>query len=294
MAVRGSPVVPVASHLLDSSDTLPGGPSHDTDAIYGYPHSLPKPVTTVFISDLHLTPDNPGLIGHFERFFENLLSNDTKRLFILGDLFEYWLGDDSSGYLGQDTFEQQLKRASDAGIDTSLIHGNRDFLLGQAFCTRTGCKLLAEPYLLDEGGHRILLLHGDSLCTEDIEHQRFRNMVRSSEWQKSFLERSIVDRNQLALQVRYRSEQGKSLKPMDIMDVNDQAVTHELDKAAVRTMIHGHTHRPDIHRILHSDGSVAFRVVLGDWSQGPSYAELTTGHLTLYHADSYQEINLGQ
>ena len=251
-------------------------------------------MTTVFISDLHLTPDNPELIDHFERFFENLLSKGTKRLFILGDLFEYWLGDDSSGYLGQDTFEQQLRQVSDAGIDTFLIHGNRDFLLGQAFCTRTGCKLLTEPYLLNHAGNRTLLLHGDSLCVDDIEHQRFRKMVRSPEWQRSFLERSIVDRNQLALQVRYRSEQGKSLKPMDIMDVNDQAVAHELDKAAARTMIHGHTHRPGIHRTHRSDGSLAFRVVLGDWSQGPSYAELKVGHLTLYHAGSCQEIDLGQ
>ena len=233
-------------------------------------------------------------MGHFEFFLENLLPENTQRLYVLGDLFEYWLGDDSASYLSQTPVEHLLKQISDAGIETFLMRGNRDFLLGDAFCSRTGCQLLEEPHFLNEGELRALLLHGDSLCTDDIEHQKFRKMVRSLDWQRTFLDKSIFDRNQLALQVRYRSEQGKSIKSMDIMDVNDQAITDELDKAAVPLMIHGHTHRPDIHRTHRSDGTPAFRVVLGDWSQGPSYAELAAGRLTLHHAGSCREIEVTQ
>ena len=251
-------------------------------------------MSTVFISDLHLSPDDSDLMGHFQFFLENLLPKNTRGLYILGDIFEYWLGDDSASYLSQTPVEQSLKRVSDAGIDTFLMRGNRDFLLGEAFCDRTGCRLIEEPHFLDDDHQRALLLHGDSLCTDDIEHQKFRTIVRSLDWQKGFLEKTISERNQLALQVRYRSEQGKSIKSMDIMDVNARAVTDELDKAAVRLMIHGHTHRPDIHRTHRSDGTPAFRVVLGDWSQGPSYAELAAGRLTLHHAGSCREIEVTQ
>ena len=163
-----------------------------------------------------------------------------QKLFILGDLFEYWLGDDASEYLGQSDYERMLKETSNAGMTISVLHGNRDFLLGPQFSTRTGCTLIKEPFLLETQDCKALLLHGDSLCTDDVEHQAFRKVVRTQDWQLNFLRKPIKERDNVAQTVRYRSEYGKSIKPMDIMDVNQSAVVDEFNQTSARVMIHGH------------------------------------------------------
>ena len=201
-------------------------------------------MSIAFISDLHLTPDQTALGDRFSDYLSDLAVLGIQQLFILGDLFEYWLGDDASEYLGQSDYEKILKETSNTGIAISVLHGNRDFLLGAEFSKRTGCTLIKEPFLLETQACKAVLLHGDSLCTDDIEHQAFRNMVRTKDWQLNFLRRPILERDKLAQTVRYRSEHGKSIKPLDIMDVNQSAIIEQFNQTSARIMINGHTHRP--------------------------------------------------
>ena len=251
-------------------------------------------MSIAFISDLHLTSDQSALGVRFNDYLSDLASLGIKKLFILGDLFEYWLGDDASEHLGQSDYERILKDTSDTGMAISVIHGNRDFLLGPEFSMRTGCALITEPFLLKTQSCQTVLLHGDSLCTDDIEHQAFRNMVRAKDWQHNFLQKPILERDRLARTVRYRSEYGKSIKPLDIMDVNQSAVVDEFNKTSARVMIHGHTHRPGIHRIELNDQDTAYRVVLGDWANGPSAAVLNDNLITLSYGEHREELVLTQ
>ncbi|MCH2481633.1 MAG: UDP-2,3-diacylglucosamine diphosphatase [Gammaproteobacteria bacterium] len=251
-------------------------------------------MSIAFISDLHLTPDESALGPRFKHYLSDLASLGIQNLFILGDLFEYWLGDDASEHLGQSDYETILKDFSDIGMAISVLHGNRDFLLGSEFSERTGCVLISEPFLLVTQTCQAVLLHGDSLCTDDIEHQTFRNMVRAPDWQRNFLRKPIMERDKLAQTVRYRSEYGKSIKPLDIMDVNQSAVVDEFNKTNARVMIHGHTHRPGIHRIELNDSDTAYRIVLGDWANGPSAAVLNDNVISLSYGDCREELVLTQ
>ena len=251
-------------------------------------------LSIAFISDLHLTPEQTDLGERFDEYLSDLALLGIQKLFILGDLFEYWLGDDASEHLGQSDYEQMLKATAKANIAISVLHGNRDFLLGSEFSKRTGCTLINEPFLLETQTCKVLLLHGDSLCTDDIEHQAFRNMVRTEDWQLNFLRKSILERDKLAQTVRYRSEYGKSTKPSDIMDVNQSAIVDEFNQTTARVMIHGHTHRPGIHRIKLNDGDTAYRVVLGDWANAASAAVLDDNLITLFYGDYREQLILPQ
>ena len=254
---------------------------------------IPK-LSIAFISDLHLTPDQTDLGARFNDYLTNLASSEIEKLFILGDLFEYWLGDDASEILGQSNYEQILQNTSNSGIAISILHGNRDFLLGSEFSKRTGCALINEPFLLETETCQAVLLHGDSLCTDDIEHQAFRNMVRTKDWQLNFLRKPILERDKLAQTVRYRSEYGKSTKPLNIMDVNQSAIEKEFNQTSARVMIHGHTHRPGIHKIMLNDRDTAYRVVLGDWANAPSAAVLDDNLITLFYGEHREELVLTQ
>ena len=251
-------------------------------------------MSIAFISDLHLTPDQTALGDRFSDYLSDLAVLGIQQLFILGDLFEYWLGDDASEHLGQSDYERILKDTSSTGMTISVLHGNRDFLLGPEFSKRTGCALIKEPFFLETRGCKALLLHGDSLCTDDIEHQAFRKAVRTQDWQLNFLRKPIQERDKLAQTVRYRSEYGKSTKPLNIMDVNQSAVVDEFNQTSARVMIHGHTHRPGIHRIELNDRDTAYRVVLGDWANAPSAAVLKDNLITLYYGDQREELVLTQ
>jgi len=223
---------------------------------------------TLFISDLHLSPKRPQSTKWFTDFLERE-ALDARALYILGDLFDYWIGDDAIDLLGQSTAVAALSRYSKEQSNLYFMAGNRDFLVGPAFAEMTGCTLLSDETLVDLNEEAVLLMHGDSLCTADLEHQRFRKMVLDPEWQRSFLALPAEQRFALALDARNQSDLHKSMTSMEIMDVTESAVQAVLRKHKVTRLIHGHTHRPAKHS-LQIDGQPGSRIVLGDWYSGPS------------------------
>jgi UDP-2,3-diacylglucosamine hydrolase len=220
---------------------------------------------TLFISDLHLGPDQPHSIEAF-RHFIRAIAPQADALYILGDLFEYWAGDDDI----HDPFNAQVIGALHdlASHDTRvyLLHGNRDLLMGQAMAQACGATLLDDPTLLDLYGTPTLLSHGDTLCTDDVEYQRFRAQVHDAAFQKNFLAQPIAARRAHIEQLREISTMEKQNKDVEIMDVNDAAVAGLLRKYEYPRLIHGHTHRPDRHVHI-VDGHTCERWVLGDWYQ---------------------------
>lgn len=239
------------------------------------------------ISDLHLSPDHPEILSQFKTYIAGLNTGDD--LYILGDLFEYWLGDDAVDFLGHGEAARLLSSLSERGIRVFFLSGNRDFLLGQKFADECGIQLIADGHLLKMGQRRILLMHGDSLCTDDVPHQQFRTMVRSPGWQKTFLDKSIAERDGLAKLARYRSEDGKTQKSMQIMDVNRQAVREVIAAHNVEILIHGHTHRPAIHAV--ESPEPAYRIVLGDWTPEPSWIRLSEEGAELAFSDSLERLD---
>ena len=248
-------------------------------------------MSTLFISDLHLTPERPESTEYFIDFMreKTKLANS---IYVLGDLFEYWIGDDASTRLGAHTVIDQFKRLADAGVELFFMPGNRDFLVGKTFCTQSGFEYLHDESLVTLNADKVLLLHGDSLCTDDTEHQSFRNMVSQESWQKEFLEQSIEARIQQAMQARAMSNTNNAGYSETIMDVTETAVTNAFDQHAVKLMIHGHTHRPKIHKhpienpdfdsSTNENAPANIRIVLGDWYEQASYLELVDENLTLY------------
>lgn len=219
-------------------------------------------MSTLFISDLHLDAVRPAITELFLDFLSGEV-REAEALYILGDLFEVWLGDDDPDPHHARVAES-LAAVADAGIPVYFMVGNRDFLLGKAYAERAGMQLLAEPLCLDLHGTPTVILHGDVLCTDDIAYQNFRTLVRNPAWQEDFLARPLEVRRALAGQVREESRnRGQSMAP-EIMDVNAEAVAAAFRKHGVPRMIHGHTHRPDIHRLM-VDDIARERVVLGDW-----------------------------
>jgi len=214
-----------------------------------------------FISDLHLEPAQKAVTDGFLSFLDAL--NDAEALYILGDFFEVWIGDDySNEYI--ELINQALQKCAAKGTKMYFMHGNRDFLVGQAWCDNAQCELLDEAKLITLGNESILLMHGDSLCTDDIEYMKARVMLRNPQWQDQLLAKSIPERIEFAKQVRNESKESQKGKSYDIMDVNQEAVDHALSEANCATMIHGHTHRPDIHH-WEFEGENRTRYVLGDW-----------------------------
>jgi UDP-2,3-diacylglucosamine hydrolase len=229
-------------------------------------------VTTIFISDLHLADSRPQIAKLFFEFLDDTVIGKAADLYILGDLFEYWIGDEDLEQPFNAEVASALRRVSDAGTWVWLLHGNRDFLLGERFCQVAGATLLQEPVVLDIEGTPTLIMHGDALCTDDVAYQQFRRMVRDPDWQKGFLALPAEARRQQAQAVRNRSEAEKQVKSESIMDVNGGAVDAMFREYKYPRMIHGHTHRPAHHR-LQVDGRTCERWVLQDWYETGGYLE---------------------
>ena len=222
--------------------------------------------TTFFISDLHLDPVQPAIARQFLRFLKEE-ARRASHLYVLGDLFEVWLGDDDPDPAAREIVTA-LRDLTDAGVRCSFMHGNRDFLVGERFARETGCRLLRDGTIVDMHGERVLLMHGDVLCTDDHSYQRLRRIVRNPLTQWIFRRMSLGQRRRLAQRLREGSRMHVGETAPEIMDVNAYAVIAALRHAGVKTLIHGHTHRPAIHT-LDLDGTAAKRIVLGDWySQG--------------------------
>lgn len=217
---------------------------------------------SLFISDLHLHESRPQVTRAFFHFLATQ-ARQAHRLYILGDFFDTWIGDDDDAELPTQVAEalDQLHRN---GVDIFFMHGNRDFLLGEHYASRAGMTLIPDATLIDLYGRRALLLHGDTLCTSDKDYQEFRTLVRSPAWQQQVLAQPLTARRALAAQLRDKSQNMNSLKAADIMDVTPEEVVNQLETAQVQLMIHGHTHRPARHN-LEANGKPAERIVLGDW-----------------------------
>ena len=217
---------------------------------------------TLFISDLHLEEKRPDITEALLRFLRER-APQADALYILGDFFEAWIGDDEHTPL-QETIAQALRAVSDRGVKLFLMHGNRDFLIGEDFCERIGAELLPDPTVIDLHGRPTLLMHGDSLCTADVEYQKFRANMRNPQWQEVFLKRPLADRQQVARQLREISMAKNKGKQEFIMDVTQEEVERVMDDANVQWLIHGHTHRPAVHTVSLENGE-GTRMVLGDW-----------------------------
>lgn len=219
-------------------------------------------MTTLFISDLHLDGSRPGITRLFVDFVREEAAK-ASALYILGDLFEAWIGDDAT----DDTADQvaaALVDLHERGVPCFFIHGNRDFLLGDEYARRARMTLLPDPCVVDIAGERVLLMHGDTLCTDDAPYQAFRTQAHSPAWQQAFLKMPVAQRQTFAEQAR--SESTRYTRSVDdaITDVNPDAVLAVMQQTGVRRLIHGHTHRPAIHSI-EMEGFPAQRIVLGDW-----------------------------
>lgn len=231
-------------------------------------------MTTLFISDLHLEESRPDITDAFLTFLREKAAG-VEQLYILGDFFEAWIGDDERTPL-QEQVAGALKQLSDSGTAIFLMHGNRDFLIGEEFCHRSGATLLDDPTVIDLYGTPTLLLHGDSLCTADVEYQKFRANMRNPQMQKMMLARPLEDRQQMAKQLRALSMAKNQGKAEDIMDVTPEEVVKELEAHGVQLMIHGHTHRPAVHH-LEANNKPARRIVLGDWHSHLWWLEVQPG-----------------
>lgn len=218
-------------------------------------------MSTLFISDLHLSDERPEITRLFIDFLNSRASR-AEALYILGDLFEVWLGDDMILPDYQQAIDAMHALAQQ--VPVYVMYGNRDFLMRDEFCRLSGATLLPEPTTIDLYGTPTLLLHGDILCTDDLPYQEFRRMVRDPQWQEAMLAKSPEQRLALARQYRETSRLETGNKDEAIMDVNTQAVAQTLREHRLSQMIHGHTHRPAIHD-FELDGQPARRIVLGDW-----------------------------
>ncbi len=218
----------------------------------------------LFISDCHLDPGRPEIARALIEFLQTRAAR-ARRLYILGDLFEVWLGDDDPAEEQTQVIDSLRRLAS--SCDVYFMAGNRDFLIGEVFASHVGMTLLEEPLLLQLGQLRVALLHGDSLCTDDHDYQAFRSMVRDRHWIADFLAKPLLERQQIAAQMRRISVAAMSKKSSGIMDVNAIAVEECFHENRADVIIHGHTHRP----ATHCYESNLRRIVLGDWDPDPSF-----------------------
>ncbi len=230
----------------------------------------------LFVSDVHLD----AVAGAAEHQFLQFLRTEAMQadaLYILGDLFETWVGDDAPE---QQAVLDALTALSTSGVACFALHGNRDFLLGEAFSQRTGCRLLPDPVVAHFGGERVLLTHGDALCTDDHAYQELRTLVRNAHWQRRFLSLPLATRQQLADEARAGSRAHTARTQPRIMDVNASAVEAAFHSTRVRRIIHGHTHRPAVHDGL-IEGTPAQRIVLGAWYEQGSCLSYRDGRYEL-------------
>lgn len=219
-------------------------------------------MTTFFIADLHLHESRPQITQSFYQFLHQQ-AQGAEALYILGDFFDVWIGDDDDAPLGLEV-AHKLRALNDSGTAIFLMHGNRDFLLGSDFAARAGAKLIEDGTIINLYNHPTLLMHGDVLCTEDLQYQSFRRQVRSQEWQMAFCAQSLTARRAIATQIRTESQNVTTMKAENIMDVNQEEVVRVMQEAGVTRLIHGHTHRPARHALA-VEGVPAERIVLGDW-----------------------------
>lgn len=227
-------------------------------------------MATLLISDLHLTAERPEVLGLFRRFVEERAAG-AEAVYIIGDLFEAWLGDDLL-LPGYDQALSLLRELTGRGVPVFVMHGNRDFLLGDGFERDTGCRLVPEGTQVELAGEPALLLHGDSLCTDDIAYQQLRQVLRNPAWAADFTSKPAEERIALARELREKSSEAASGKDYAIMDVNAEAVRAAFRETRVGRIIHGHTHRPAVHH-LEVDGRRCERLVLGDWSNHAQIVE---------------------
>ncbi len=223
--------------------------------------------TARFVSDLHLRAERPDLTRRFAAFLADTATANVEVLYILGDLFEYWIGDDDL----DDEFNagvcKLLRETADRGPRIGFIAGNRDFLLGEVFARAARIELLPDTVTIAAGGKATLLLHGDTVCTDDLPYQEFRRMVRGREWQADFLARPLAERRAEVENLRRRSAEAMQGKTAAIMDANPGAIREALTAHSCTRLIHGHTHRPGCERLQLATGS-AERWVLSDWDTG--------------------------
>ncbi len=218
---------------------------------------------TLFISDLHLDPSRPDITALFERYLDSEEVRQAAALYILGDLVEAWIGDDDDAELPA-RIARATRRLADAGVPVYFMAGNRDFLLGQAYAERAGLQLLQDGAVHDIHGRPTLLMHGDVLCTDDVAYQTVRRQVRTPEWAAQILAMPLEARRAFAAKARQDSRDHTGSTGETIMDVNEQAVAAAMRQAGATRLVHGHTHRPAVHRFA-LDGQAAERIVLGDW-----------------------------
>ena len=242
-------------------------------------------MSTLFVSDLHLDPARPEITALFLRFLQREAAS-ADALYILGDLFEAWVGDDDPSSTGQQVADG-LRRLADAGVPVYFVHGNRDFLVGQDYAGRAGMRILPDPTVVSLYGEPVLLMHGDLLCTDDHAYQAFRAQTRDPHWQAKFLAQPLAARQAFAAQARQASMSrqqdmidGDRASFEAVTDVNPQAVEATLARFGVATLVHGHTHRPAMHAVRIGDRE-GRRIVLGDWYEQGSVLRVSPGHCDL-------------
>lgn len=225
---------------------------------------MAQPTTVaLFVSDVHLQQELPKTTQAFLRFLKEQAAT-TRQLYLLGDLFEYWAGDDDRHDPYHQKILKALKALTDQGVELFWIAGNRDFLVGESLANEVGMQRLPDPCVINLCGQRIILSHGDAYCTDDHAYQAFRRQVRDPAWQQTFLQQSLVARTQVIQGLRMQSQAAQREKSMDIMDVNPAAIDRLFAHSDAALMIHGHTHRPARH-LTHQDGRLQVRYVLPDW-----------------------------
>ncbi len=236
----------------------------------------------ILVSDLHLQQARPDITRAFVDFVAAVPAG-RRDFFILGDLFELWIGDDAESPPAAEV-AAALRSLAARGAEVYLMRGNRDFLIGDDYAARCGGRLVAEPFELEAGGANWLLLHGDALCTDDVDYMAFRRMVRNPAWQREFLSLPPAERQAWADQARRRSRAAAADKPAEIMDVNADAVRELIRARGCRRLLHGHTHRPAVHELPAAGpppAQPAVRVVLGDWDRRGWYAAIDGGEAEL-------------
>ncbi len=229
-----------------------------------------------FASDLHLTAVEDPVFDRFVVFCERL-AMDGRALYLLGDVFEAWVGDDDDAPLAT-AVAAQLRRLADAGIDVAFMHGNRDFLVGSDFAARVGARLLGEVETIALAGRRVALLHGDTLCTDDTQYQAVRTQLRDPRWQQQFLAQPLPARRAFAAKARAESAAHTAMAAAEIMDVSAAAVSGLLAETGADWIVHGHTHRPAVHDL----GNGRRRIVLGDWPRAASWLRVEGAAATLH------------
>ena len=241
------------------------------------------PDRRLFISDLHIDCSRPDIVTGFFQFLDEN-KNNCNALYILGDLFEVWIGDDTVSDVELKVSEK-LCEFSKCGPSVYIMHGNRDFLIGNDYAKRCGATILEDHHIISTGDENLLLLHGDTLCTDDAEYQQFRTLVRNKSWQEEFLSKTVEERRNFAQEARDKSKSETSLKSDSIMDVNQEEVLKLFQKYHVSKILHGHTHRPAIHELKVKSKKLstqtAQRIVLGDWDERGWWAELYDNRVSL-------------